>query len=359
MADAGHTASLERFSYRHASPQVLDGSPPTAADDIWSLGSTVFTLLDGRAPFATDDPADDTALAYLGRVRRGERRVLRRDDVPDRARRAARGLPVGRPRGSGRRWRCLRQQLGLLSSEQWAWQPGAAGPGRPTGEPAAPVSPEPASSQQASSEPAVHRASRRTEAVAPEPAGARCRWPPEPCPCTRAAGGPTADCRRSPSSAAVLRRGARAPVSSDEAVRHRSRLPAAHHLRRRSGDRAQHLGDGPPRARRRRPGTARRTRSRPAWRRRTPTRPVARGAPGRRARVRHGRRSGRPGRRRRLRVEAAVPGDRGRRGRAAARADRSASSPRSPEARARRPRPPPPASRRRRSRPSRRRRPGR
>ena len=28
MADAGHTASLERFSYRHASPQVLDGGDP-------------------------------------------------------------------------------------------------------------------------------------------------------------------------------------------------------------------------------------------------------------------------------------------------------------------------------------------
>jgi len=83
MADAGHTASLERFSYRHASPQVLDGHEPTAADDVWSLGSTLFTLLDGRAPFAAPDPADDTALGYLRRVRTGERRTLRRTDVPD------------------------------------------------------------------------------------------------------------------------------------------------------------------------------------------------------------------------------------------------------------------------------------
>ena len=57
MADSGHTASLERFSYRHASPQVLDGAEPTAADDVWSLGSTLVTLLDGRAPFASDDGA--------------------------------------------------------------------------------------------------------------------------------------------------------------------------------------------------------------------------------------------------------------------------------------------------------------
>lgn len=83
MADAGHTASLERFSYRHASPQVLDGLEPVAADDVWSLGSTLHTLLDGRAPFASPDPADDTALGYLRRVRTGERRPLDRADVPD------------------------------------------------------------------------------------------------------------------------------------------------------------------------------------------------------------------------------------------------------------------------------------
>lgn len=83
MADAGHTASLERFSYRHASPQVLDGLEPTATDDVWSLGSTLHTLLDGRAPFSSPDPADDTALGYLRRVRTGERRSLDRADVPD------------------------------------------------------------------------------------------------------------------------------------------------------------------------------------------------------------------------------------------------------------------------------------
>ncbi|MEJ1089140.1 protein kinase [Microbacterium sp. Mu-80] len=81
--DADRTASLERFSYRHASPQVLDGLMPTEADDVWSLGSTLFTLLDGRAPFAGDDPDDDSALTYLRRVRLNERRPLRRDNLPD------------------------------------------------------------------------------------------------------------------------------------------------------------------------------------------------------------------------------------------------------------------------------------
>lgn len=76
MADAGHTESLERFSYRHASPQVLDGLEPTVADDVWSLGSTLFTLVAGRTPFAADSAEDDTALAYLRRVRTNDRRAL-------------------------------------------------------------------------------------------------------------------------------------------------------------------------------------------------------------------------------------------------------------------------------------------
>jgi serine/threonine protein kinase len=81
-ADAGHSASLERFSYRHAAPQVLDGELPTVADDIYSLGSTLFTLLDGRPPFASDDPEADTALAYLRRVRTEPPRRIRAGGAP-------------------------------------------------------------------------------------------------------------------------------------------------------------------------------------------------------------------------------------------------------------------------------------
>lgn len=74
--DAYHTSSLDRLSYRHASPEVLDGRSPEPVDDLWSLCSTMATLLEGRAPFAADDPADDTALAYLRRVRTAQRRAL-------------------------------------------------------------------------------------------------------------------------------------------------------------------------------------------------------------------------------------------------------------------------------------------
>lgn len=127
MADAGHTATLERFSYRHASPQVLDGLPPTEADDVWSLGSTLFTLLDGRAPFASLDPDEDTALAYLRRVRTDQRRTLDRDDVPDELRALIddclvpdRDEQVSAAREALRRLRRIR-------TEDRSWQPSPGG----------------------------------------------------------------------------------------------------------------------------------------------------------------------------------------------------------------------------------------
>ncbi|WP_037272592.1 protein kinase domain-containing protein [Kibdelosporangium aridum] len=80
--DAGHSVSLERFSYRHAAPQILDGETPTVTDDIYSLGSTLYTLLDGRPPFAVEDPDSDSALSYLRRVRSDPPRPLSRMDVP-------------------------------------------------------------------------------------------------------------------------------------------------------------------------------------------------------------------------------------------------------------------------------------
>ncbi|MET9632947.1 serine/threonine-protein kinase [Lentzea sp. NPDC006480] len=81
-ADAGHSASLQMVSYRHAAPQMLEGATPSFADDIWSLGSTLFTLLEGKPPFASDNPDEDTLLSYVGRVSRAEPRSLTRFDVP-------------------------------------------------------------------------------------------------------------------------------------------------------------------------------------------------------------------------------------------------------------------------------------
>ncbi len=81
-ADAGHSASLQMVSYRHAAPQMIEGGTPSFADDIWSLGSTLFTLLEGKPPFASDNPDEDTLLSYVGRVSTAEPRALTRFDVP-------------------------------------------------------------------------------------------------------------------------------------------------------------------------------------------------------------------------------------------------------------------------------------
>ncbi|HEX7307223.1 serine/threonine-protein kinase [Lentzea sp.] len=81
-ADAGHSASLQMVSYRHAAPQMIEGTTPSFADDIWSLGSTLFTLLEGKPPFASDNPDEDTLLSYVGRVSGSEPRALTRFDVP-------------------------------------------------------------------------------------------------------------------------------------------------------------------------------------------------------------------------------------------------------------------------------------
>ncbi|WP_109638626.1 serine/threonine-protein kinase [Lentzea atacamensis] len=79
--DAGHSASLQMVSYRHAAPQMLEGGTPSFADDVWSLGSTLFTLLEGKPPFASDNPDEDTLLSYVGRVSSAEPRSLTRFDV--------------------------------------------------------------------------------------------------------------------------------------------------------------------------------------------------------------------------------------------------------------------------------------
>lgn len=177
MVDSGHTATMDRFSYRHASPQVLDGLEPTEADDVWSVGSTLFTLLDGRAPFAADDPADDTALAYLRRVRTSTRRPLARTDLPSGLRELIEGClhprPEDRVASAARALAALR----ALPTEGRSWDPaggdddasgGVSGPSAV----AAPAGAEPSGAEPPMAGPAAGQATHeRSDLTAPPGAG--------------------------------------------------------------------------------------------------------------------------------------------------------------------------------------------
>lgn len=82
LIDSAPSGGSDRFSYRHASPQVLDGYPPSESDDIFSLGATMFHLLDGKPPFTTPGGEPDSALSYIKRVRIAEPRPLPPDVPP-------------------------------------------------------------------------------------------------------------------------------------------------------------------------------------------------------------------------------------------------------------------------------------
>ncbi|GMA30763.1 serine/threonine-protein kinase [Litorihabitans aurantiacus] len=212
--DAGRTASLERFSYRHASPQVLDGASPTPADDVWSLGSTLFTLLDGRAPFAADDPDEDTALAYLRRVRLGGRRALTREDVPPVLAALISAClapdPAGRPPGAADVLAALR----TVPTEARGWDPDAISRGE--------VSTASSASPSAPAEPASDDVTReRPSLVAP---GAETPGSPATLPATPADGPrpAAADAPLARSALSHLGRGERrpgaAPAATDDAT---------------------------------------------------------------------------------------------------------------------------------------------
>jgi len=68
------------YTVVHAAPEILEGNAGTAAADIYSLGSTLYTLLAGQAPFAR---AASAGLAPLvTRILRGDLPAITRPGVP-------------------------------------------------------------------------------------------------------------------------------------------------------------------------------------------------------------------------------------------------------------------------------------
>lgn len=54
VAEIDASARTEALTPFHAAPEVLEGQPPTPASDVYSLGSTLYQLLAGRAAFQRD-----------------------------------------------------------------------------------------------------------------------------------------------------------------------------------------------------------------------------------------------------------------------------------------------------------------
>jgi len=81
-ADDTGSVATETAAYTvvHAAPEILEGRPGTAASDIYSLGSTLYTLLAGEAPFAKEA---STGLAPLvTRILRNDVPAIARAGVP-------------------------------------------------------------------------------------------------------------------------------------------------------------------------------------------------------------------------------------------------------------------------------------
>ncbi|MDP9066744.1 MAG: serine/threonine protein kinase [Actinomycetota bacterium] len=68
-------------SLAHAAPEVLEGGRATPAVDIYALGSTLFTLISGRAPFASEEHSGLQSL--IARTLTQPVPDLRADGVPD------------------------------------------------------------------------------------------------------------------------------------------------------------------------------------------------------------------------------------------------------------------------------------
>jgi serine/threonine protein kinase len=75
------TMGMITGSVAHAAPEVLSGRPASPASDVWSLASTVATLLSGSPPFHRD--GDESLQPLLMRIITGEPNDLRPFGVPD------------------------------------------------------------------------------------------------------------------------------------------------------------------------------------------------------------------------------------------------------------------------------------
>jgi serine/threonine protein kinase len=128
LADFGIAAILEMeqsftaaLTPVHAAPELLEGSEPSPQTDVYALGSTLYTLLAGVAPFA--GPAGEGMLSQLLRITTSDVPTLARQDTPSEVVDVLRDSMAKRPENRiatagefGERLQTLQHKFGLPAS---------------------------------------------------------------------------------------------------------------------------------------------------------------------------------------------------------------------------------------------------
>ncbi len=182
LADFGIAASSQagvdpdrRFTPRHTAPEVLDGSgAPSVQSDIWSLGSTLYTMLSGRPPFERRE--GEAPLAFSLRVRVEPLRDIPRRIDPSLLAAVQAMLakdPSDRPRSAGEARDLLDAVASRHGKHDWPSLPDASPEAPPPeGLPARPGGTGPATAMpvtQAAGAPAMVIPEGATEAPGPRP----------------------------------------------------------------------------------------------------------------------------------------------------------------------------------------------
>lgn len=166
LADFGIASLLENeramtaaLTPNHAAPELLEGEDPTAQSDVYSLGSTLYTLLAGTPPFA--GPDGEGVLAQLLRITTSDMPPMPRTDVPptlaELLRTALARSPGDRPASAadfGRALQGVQTNLGLAATPLPLGDADGAMPASPA--PAAPPLPPPAAVPHSDAPPPPH-----------------------------------------------------------------------------------------------------------------------------------------------------------------------------------------------------------
>jgi hypothetical protein len=89
------SAGSDQLTVQHVAPEVLEGGGPSAAADVYGLGSTLYTLLAGHAPHQRE--GDDGVAAVLLRVLHDKPPEIARADLPPAVDAAVRQAMARRP----------------------------------------------------------------------------------------------------------------------------------------------------------------------------------------------------------------------------------------------------------------------